>query len=259
MAQEDALLALQHKCDNVESFKELWESLDAIYMADDALSKKFLLNKQQHTIYKEEKDNQVSCIIEKLPLFWKDFKHTLKHKKEELTQLRSSFGQYLRNEEIPHMAHRNDKPKAKMLLVLQLSIWLNIVNDIVNSAFMSTSKLNDSIIWHARLGHVHFKRMQDMSNNGLILAFDTDIEKFCYVYLLHTKDDALDKFKVFKTEIELQQGALIKRFRIDMGVPRPSQRSLVNETEYIGGLVVPEDEEVTDEDDPKTFDEAMKS
>nr|GEU79513.1 hypothetical protein [Tanacetum cinerariifolium] len=44
-------------------------------------------------------------------------------------------------------------------------------------AFMSTSKLNDSILWHARLGHVHFKRMQDMFKDGLIITFDMDIEK----------------------------------------------------------------------------------
>ncbi|GJR94148.1 zinc finger, CCHC-type containing protein, partial [Tanacetum coccineum] len=82
------------------------------------------------------------------------------------------------------------------------------------------------------LGHVHFKRMQDMSKGGLIPAFDMDTEKWnkkyfvtfiddaskiCYVYLLHTKDEALDKFKVFKTEVELQQGSLIKRFRTDRG------------------------------------------
>ncbi|GJS90004.1 zinc finger, CCHC-type containing protein [Tanacetum coccineum] len=150
---------------------------------------------------------------------------------------------------------------------------LNIVNDNIASAFMSTSKLNDSILWHARLGHVHFKRMQDMSKDGLISAFDMDTEKcktcmlnkitkkpfqnvkhetevlelihsdlcdlhatpslgnkkyfvtfiddasrFCYVYLLHSKDEALDKFKVFKTEVELQQGSQIKRFRTDRGV-----------------------------------------
>ncbi|GKC62046.1 zinc finger, CCHC-type containing protein [Tanacetum coccineum] len=149
---------------------------------------------------------------------------------------------------------------------------LNIVNDNIASAFMSTSKLNDSILWHARLGHVHFNGMQDMSKDGLILAFDMDTEKcktcmlnkitkkpfqnikreievlefihsdlcnlhatpslgnkkyfmtfidddsrFSYVYLLHTKDEALDKFKVFKTEVELQQGSLIKRFRTDRG------------------------------------------
>ncbi|GJZ90565.1 zinc finger, CCHC-type containing protein [Tanacetum coccineum] len=149
---------------------------------------------------------------------------------------------------------------------------LNIVNDIGNSAFMSTFKLNDSILWHARPGHVHFKRMQDMSKDGLISAFDMDTEKcktcmltkitkkpfqnvkrktevlelihsdlcdlhatpslgnkkyfvtfiddaskFCYVYLLHTKDEALDEFKVCKTEVELQQGSMIKRFKTDRG------------------------------------------
>ncbi|GJR37734.1 zinc finger, CCHC-type containing protein [Tanacetum coccineum] len=148
----------------------------------------------------------------------------------------------------------------------------NIRKNLDSSTFMSTSKLNDSIIWHARLGHVHFKTMQDMSKDWLILAFDMDTEKcktcmltkitkkpfqnvqretevlelihsdlcdshatpslgnkkyfvsfiddasrFCYVYLLHTKDEALDKFKVFKTEVELQQGSLIKRFKTDMG------------------------------------------
>ncbi|GJZ30954.1 zinc finger, CCHC-type containing protein [Tanacetum coccineum] len=147
---------------------------------------------------------------------------------------------------------------------------LNIVNDNIGSAYMSTSKLNDSILWHARLGHVHYKRIQDMSKNGLIPAFDMDTEmckscmlmkitkkpfqnvkretkvlelihnnlcnldatpslgnkkyfvtfiddasRFCYVYLLHSKDEALDKFKVFKTKVELQQGSLIKRFRTD--------------------------------------------
>ncbi|GKE67573.1 zinc finger, CCHC-type containing protein, partial [Tanacetum coccineum] len=113
-----------------------------------------------------------------------------------------------------------------------VDLRLDIVSNNIGSAFMSTSKLNNSIIWHARLGHVHFKRMQDMSKDGSILAFNMDTEKwikkyfltfindasrFCYVYLLHSKDEALDKFKVFKTEVELQQGYLIKRFRTDRG------------------------------------------
>ncbi|GKD98212.1 zinc finger, CCHC-type containing protein [Tanacetum coccineum] len=149
---------------------------------------------------------------------------------------------------------------------------LNIANDTVNSAFISTSILNDSILWHARLGHVYFKRMQDMSKDGLTPAFDMDTEKcktcmltkitkkpfqnvkrqteflelihsdlcdfhatpslgnkkyfvkfiddafrFCYVHLLHSKDEALDKFKVFKTEVEIQQWSLIKRFMTNRG------------------------------------------
>ncbi|GJW82907.1 zinc finger, CCHC-type containing protein [Tanacetum coccineum] len=149
---------------------------------------------------------------------------------------------------------------------------LNIVNDNIGSTFIATSKLNDSILWHARLGHIYYKRMQDMSKDGFISAFDMDTEKcktcmlnkitkkpfqnikretgvlelihsdlcdlhatpslgnkeyfvtfiddasrFCYVYLLHITDEALDIFKVFKTEVELQQGSLIKRFKTDRG------------------------------------------
>nr|GEY27615.1 zinc finger, CCHC-type [Tanacetum cinerariifolium] len=60
---------------------------------------------------------------------------------------------------------------------------LNNVNDNIASAFMSTSKLNDLILWHARLGHVHFKKMQDMSKDGLISALDMDTKK-CNTYML---------------------------------------------------------------------------
>ncbi|GKE51921.1 zinc finger, CCHC-type containing protein [Tanacetum coccineum] len=122
---------------------------------------------------------------------------------------------------------------------------INIIDDNIGITFMSTSKLNDSNLWHARLGHVQYKRMKDMSKDRLIPAFDMDTEKcktcmmtkitkkpfqnvkhetkvlelihndlcdrhatsslgnkkyfvtfiddasrFCYVYLLHTKDEA---------------------------------------------------------------------
>nr|GEW10491.1 hypothetical protein [Tanacetum cinerariifolium] len=57
-------------------------------------------------------------------------------------------------------------------------LWNNTMNFLEYlEAFMSTFKLNDSILWHARLVHVHFKRMQDMSKDGLIPPFDMDAEK----------------------------------------------------------------------------------
>nr|GEV25674.1 hypothetical protein [Tanacetum cinerariifolium] len=181
-----------------------------------------------------------------------------------------------------------------------------------------------------------------LRNKNYFVTFIDDASRFCYVYLLHTKDEALDKFKVFKTEVELQQGSLIKRFKTDTGgkavvrlldlklktlgergiecifvgyakhskafrfyviepndsvainsiiesmdaifdehrfssVPRPSQKSLKDRTEDSGVLVIPKKvideliegtrDEVSDqysycfnfEDDPKTFNEAMKS
>ncbi|GJV46946.1 zinc finger, CCHC-type containing protein [Tanacetum coccineum] len=141
-------------CQNVESGKELWDSLEAKYMAEYASSKKF----------------HVSCIINKLPPSWKDFKHTLKHNKEELTLV--ELDSPLRIKESLKVQD-SGKLKGKNFVGVQL----NIVNDIGKSAFMSTFKLNDIIIWHARLGHVHFKRMQDMSKDESITAFDMGNEK----------------------------------------------------------------------------------
>ncbi|GKF58818.1 hypothetical protein Tco_0172355 [Tanacetum coccineum] len=92
---------------NVESSKQLWDSLKAKYMVEDALSKKFLVSNftnykmtdtrpimeqyndllgilRRFTQHKMNIDEaiHVSC-IDKLPPSWKDFKHTLKHQKEE--------------------------------------------------------------------------------------------------------------------------------------------------------------------------------
>ncbi|GJY81458.1 zinc finger, CCHC-type containing protein [Tanacetum coccineum] len=259
---------------------------------------------------------KVSCIIDKLPPSWKDFNHTLKHKKEELTLV--ELDSHLRIEESLRVYNDNkgkrkhhDNTRVDLNKKAKPTCWkcgktghikrdckgvnvgnkangsgtkgsvdgssnslkgqraivhvckdrneslndgsirhmgnesttlvqgrscvdlrLNIVTDNIVSAFMSTSKLNDSIIWHARLGHVHFKRMQDISkdsnlcdlhatpslgNKKYFVTFIDDASRFCYVYLLHTKDEALDKFKVFKTEVELQQGSMIKRFRTGKG------------------------------------------
>nr|GEU84519.1 zinc finger, CCHC-type [Tanacetum cinerariifolium] len=56
-----------------------------------------------------------------------------------------------------------------------------------------------------------------LGNKKYFVTFIDDASRFCYVYLLHTKDEALDKFKVFKAKVEIQQGSLIKRFRTDRG------------------------------------------
>ncbi|GJW91455.1 zinc finger, CCHC-type containing protein [Tanacetum coccineum] len=158
---------------------------------------------------------------------------------------------------------------------IRKSKWENddhVCRGLILNDFMSTSKLNDSTIWHARLGHEHFKRMQNMSKNGLIPAFDLDIEndlcdlhttpsmrnkkyfvsfiddasRLCHVYLLHYKDEELDKFKVFKTGVELQQGALIKRLRTDK---EGTRYGVSDQHSYCFNV----------DNEPKTFAEEMKS
>ncbi|GJY57040.1 zinc finger, CCHC-type containing protein [Tanacetum coccineum] len=75
---------------NVESTKELWDSLESKYMVDDASRKKFLVNK--------------------LPPFWKDFKHTLKHGNDDLSLVQ--LGSHLRIEDSLR-AQESEKGKGK--------------------------------------------------------------------------------------------------------------------------------------------------
>nr|GEY17147.1 zinc finger, CCHC-type [Tanacetum cinerariifolium] len=89
---------------NVKSSKELWDSLEAKYMAEDASSKKYT----QHKMNMYEAI-QVSCIIDKLLPSCKYFKHTLKHQMNELTLV--ELGSHLRIEE-SLIVQDNDKPKG---------------------------------------------------------------------------------------------------------------------------------------------------
>ncbi|GKD79998.1 hypothetical protein Tco_1342619 [Tanacetum coccineum] len=106
----------------------------AKYTAKDASSKKFFVSNftnykmtdlrpvleqynellgilRRFTQHKMNMDEsiQVSCIIDKLLPLWKDFKHTLKHLKEELTLVK--LGSHLRIEESLRVLD-SDKPKS---------------------------------------------------------------------------------------------------------------------------------------------------
>ncbi|GKC22407.1 hypothetical protein Tco_1024557, partial [Tanacetum coccineum] len=120
---------------NVKSAKELWDSLESKYMAEDSSSKKFLMSNfnnykmvnsrpvmeqynellrilGQYTQHGLKMDESifVSSIIDKLPPSWKDFKHTLKHGKDDLSLVQLSS--HLRIEESLR-AQDSDKGKGK--------------------------------------------------------------------------------------------------------------------------------------------------
>ncbi|GJS45684.1 hypothetical protein Tco_0595805 [Tanacetum coccineum] len=123
---------------NVESAKELWDSLKSKYMAEDSSSKKFLVSNfnnykmvdsrpvieqynelfrihGQYTQHDLKMDESifVSSIIDKLPPSWKDFKHTLKHGKDDLSLVELSS--HLRIEESLR-AQDSDKGKGKKVV-----------------------------------------------------------------------------------------------------------------------------------------------
>nr|GFA73057.1 zinc finger, CCHC-type [Tanacetum cinerariifolium] len=119
---------------NVETSKELWDTFEAKYMVEDASSKKLLISNfinykmtdsrpvleqcnellgilERFTQHKMNMNASilVSCVIELLSPSWKDFKHTLKHLKEELTLI--ELGSHLRIEESLRVQD-SDKPKG---------------------------------------------------------------------------------------------------------------------------------------------------
>ncbi|GJY19547.1 zinc finger, CCHC-type containing protein [Tanacetum coccineum] len=106
-------------------------------------------------------------------LIFKDFKYTLKHKKEELTLV--ELGSHLRIEE-SFRAQIVTSQRATMLLVH--SDWTkNLVSSSVlnNCGYKQVTESAKFVL--SKHGHVHFKRMQDMSKDGLILSFDMDTKK----------------------------------------------------------------------------------
>ncbi|GJS09543.1 zinc finger, CCHC-type containing protein [Tanacetum coccineum] len=115
MAEEDALLALQHEC-------------GAKYMADDASSKKFLVS--NFTNYKMTDSRPVMEQYNELL----DFKHTLKHLKEELTLV--ELGSHLRIEESLKVQD-SDKPKG---------------NNVAGPSFVNMVEHNNSFAYNDNKG-----------------------------------------------------------------------------------------------------------
>ncbi|GJT24335.1 retrovirus-related pol polyprotein from transposon TNT 1-94 [Tanacetum coccineum] len=96
----------------------------------------------------------------------------------------------------------------------------NVINN--NNAGTSTASvymIDPSFLWHSRLGHVNFRSLQIMINLGMLPKCSKDkiSNKFCYVYLINTKDEALNMFKTYKAEVENQLDEKIKILRSDRG------------------------------------------
>ncbi|GKD42310.1 hypothetical protein Tco_1266955 [Tanacetum coccineum] len=167
----------------------------------------------QHKINMDEAI-QVSCIIDKLPPFWKDFKHTLKHKKEELTLV--ELGSHLRIEESLRVQD-SDKPKGNNVVgprevVRLLDPKMKILGERgIECIFVGYAEHYKAITFYV------IEPNDSVSINSIIESGDTIFDE--------------NKFS---------------------SVPRPSLR-IPNGTEDIGGSVVPEEvtEEVVQQPEPK--------
>ena len=61
--------------------------------------------------------------------------------------------------------------------VFKLNVISCFASHVKSTCMTSASNLDNSMLWHNRLGHVHIKRMVEMSKSGLIPDFDINSEK----------------------------------------------------------------------------------
>nr|GEV18041.1 zinc finger, CCHC-type [Tanacetum cinerariifolium] len=161
-----------------------------------------------------------------------DFKHTLKHGKDDMSLVQ--LGSHLRIEESlkaqdsdngkgkedggpsvnmteeggKNKHHKQNKGIAEMVkrTTQMLVVWERYLRTNPKTKVDAIAWwIDSSDITHVCKDHCCFKTYEPVKDG------------FCYVYLLHAKDEALDKFRIYKTEVELQQNNLVKTLRTDRG------------------------------------------
>ena len=88
------------------------------------------------------------------------------------------------------------------------------LNKITRTPFECVERKSEIMdLIHSDLCDFHSK--SSLGNKKYVITFIDDFSKFCYVYLLHTKDKAFKNFKIYKSEVEIQIGSKLKSLRID--------------------------------------------
>ncbi|GJZ03638.1 zinc finger, CCHC-type containing protein [Tanacetum coccineum] len=209
--------------------KELWDSLEAKYMAKDASSKKFFVSN--------------FCIKFMYPLItlpsWKDFKHTLKHLKEELTLVK--LGSHLRIEE-SHRVQDSDKPKSNNVVGPHSNIKNDMVSNIKKDMVSNGNKkyfvtfIDDASRAVVRLLDPKLKTLGERGIECIFVGYAEHFNAFRF-YVIEPNDSV-----AINLIIKLKD-AIFDENRFS-SVPRPSL-NIPKGTKDIGGSVFPE--VVTDE------------
>ena len=91
-----------------------------------------------------------------------------------------------------------------------------MLNKITRNRFRKVERSSNILnLMHSDLCDFH--STSSLGKKKDMITFIDDYFRFCYVYLLHSKDEALSMFKIFKNEVEVQLDSKIKRLRTDRG------------------------------------------
>nr|GEV07069.1 hypothetical protein [Tanacetum cinerariifolium] len=194
---------------NVKSSKELCDSLESKYMAKDASSKNFLLsnfnnykmvdssgNKKNNASAsgsgkgsKEQSQDQAFYVHVGEIAWWIDSGATTHVCKDRCwfktyVPMEDEFVLYVGDDHFAHVHGKgsvvlefSSRKSITLFNVLMFMLNSNKVLDDSGSVYMSSSTVINFSLWHARLGHVHYKRIIEMSKDDLIPAIDENTEK----------------------------------------------------------------------------------
>nr|GEW65121.1 zinc finger, CCHC-type [Tanacetum cinerariifolium] len=136
---------------------------------------------------------------------------------------------------------------------------LNKVPDDLDYVYMSSSStVVNTSLWHARLGHVHYKRMLEMSKDDLIPAIDKNLKNILLdrrvvVRLPDPKRKTLGEKGIdciFVTYVEQS-----KAYRPKDIIPNVQESQIDDHTDDVSSEIL----KPRKEEDPRTYNEAMQS
>lgn len=76
-------------------------------------------------------------------------------------------------------------------------------------------------------------RVESMSGGRYFLSIIDDYSRKCWVYILNAKSEALERFKEWCKEVELEKGSVLKVLRTDNALSF-SHKSSINSVEIKG-------------------------
>ena len=87
---------------------------------------------------------------------------------------------------------------------------------LIKSSFQSIERHTEPLdLIHSDICDLKF--VQTRGDNKYFITFIDDSIKYCYVYLLKSKDEAIEKFVLYKNKVENQLNKKIKVLRSDRG------------------------------------------
>ena len=122
---------------------------------------------------------------------------------------------HVNNRSIYRMVNLNLLPKFDVNIHNKCEICTE--SKFARQSFKSVQERSNELLSLIHSDLCDFKAIPSRGGKNYFITFIDDCNKYCYVYLLHSKDEALNSFKTYKAEVENQLEKKIKVIRSDRG------------------------------------------